>query len=194
MRTLPAVALAFVLLLSAGVSVAQETVEPGAPAAVPQPEPAAASVARARAVSPQVASRLRNATPKFVPALAVKTPDDAPAAAEAEASRATIIRLPPFLVRERKQVMPKPREMLTVTGRLALARKKHPGLHFTVPILNLLNTDGIALAMLAEEERLEAMRDLAEMVNFTRLTDPAMAEKMERAGVDAFARPRDFGR
>ncbi|MEO5960188.1 MAG: hypothetical protein ABIR80_13820, partial [Opitutaceae bacterium] len=153
-----------------------------------------AAPARPRTISSRMAAQLVTVVPKFDPALAVKPPETAPDGRETEKSRATIVRLPPVIVREEKRALPKKHEMLTLEGRLALARKKYPGIHVVVPILSfLLNTDGVALAMLAEDERLEQKREFEEMAELTRLTDPANAEKMTRVNQEVFMRRPDFG-
>ena len=105
--------------------------------------------------------------------------------------RNTIIRLPEYVVRDPKVAPVKEREILTGKGRLELARRKHPG----VKIGNLFGlNNGIALAMLAEEERLEQKREFEELAELTRLTDPANHPKIKREVGQAFMRERDFGR
>ena len=199
MKTPRTVMFAFAAAVCSGsVTAAQEsapTPKPAAPAAVPRPERAASLPARTRAVSSQMAAQLMAVAPKYDPAPVVKPTEAAPDLRSADESRNTIVRLPNFIVREEKHAAPTEREMLTPKGRLELALKKHPGvLHTSLPIFSLLNSEGIALVMLAEEERLERKREFEDMANLTRFSDPAAAEKTKREVEQAFMRRRDFGR
>jgi hypothetical protein len=113
-----------------------------------------------RAVSPQTAALLQAATPKFAPAAAAATP--AVQSREPDKPRNGIIRLPPYHVREPRPPVFKEREILSLDGRLKLALKKFPGVRLN-PLFFLNSNDGIALAMLEEEYRLQRISEAADL-------------------------------
>jgi hypothetical protein len=55
------------------------------------------------------------------------------------------------------------REMLTPSARLELALKKYPGLR--IGSFWIFRNDGVALAMLADEERLERKKEMQDLVS-----------------------------
>ena len=85
----------------------------------------------ARVISPEMAARLVSTTPKFVPPPAPGT-EAAPAPEPREPDRPMnqILRLPPYIVTDRRIAPTKERYVLTEKGKLDLALKKHPGFKF----------------------------------------------------------------
>lgn len=150
-----------------------------------------------RALSADTAAKLTASVPVFVapPAHGEPRITATPAAPVESANevkpRNTIIRLPEYIVRDPKVPAIKEREVLTPKARLELARKQHPG--FQLGNLFGLN-NGIALAMLAEQERLNRKREFEDLASLTRFGDPAGAAKVKRQVEQAFMRERDFGR
>ena len=126
-----------------------------------------------RATSPDTVSKITATLPKFSP----PPPTDAKPAAPAPDLRETdrprniILRLPNYVVREDKVPLFKERELLTPSGRLDLAYKRHPGLH--LGSLPFLSNNGIALAMLAEEERIERQKEMMDLAGLAAIGDPA---------------------
>ena len=166
----------------------EATVAPFAAPKLPTPAPpaTAASSAKPRSISPTVAAQLSAAAPKFDPAVA--TAAGKPIAPgtdlrEIDKPKNTIIRLPDFEVQEEKVITLKPRELLTPPERLRIALKKHPGLRFGS--LPLLSNNGIALAMQAEEERLERMKEMEDLLT---LLPVSQAKQVKPMVDDAFAR------
>ena len=165
---------------------------PATPNAIEEAKPAS----RARAISPAAAAQLAAAVPKFEappPTPVAKPPvDSAVDLREVDRPRNTIVRLPSYLVREEKPVILNDREIRTPQARLQLALKKHPGLR--LGSFWIFRNDGIALAMLAEEERLEQKQHFEDLVQLMHFSDPGM-KATAKQGVDhAFMREADFGR
>jgi hypothetical protein len=164
----------------------------------PLPGPDAA-LARPRAISSTAAAQLAAAAPKFDaavpkfdPAATAKPAELTPDLRETDKPRNTIVRLPRYVVQEEKPPVFKERELLTPQARVKLALAKHPGLHFGS--FWIFNNDGIALAMLAEEERLEQKREFEDLAAMTRFSDPATHATVKREVERAFMREPDFGR
>ena len=194
------------MLTAAGVGVgravsAEESNAPATPAktesptvvtpATPATTPVAAAEAKApaspparpRPMSPVLASQISSLAPKYEPVAATRTIEPGTDLREIDKPRNTIIRLPNFEVQEDKAPVVKPPETLTPQQRLDLALKRHPGLRLGT--FWIFRNDGIALTMLAEEERLERMKDMNDLLTLL----PASQQKQMRPAVDdAFAR------
>jgi hypothetical protein len=162
---------------------------PRSPAAAPSPnEPS-----RARPISPAVGTQLAAVAPKYDAATAQEKPAElTPDLRETDKPRNTIIRLPNYIVRPEKPPVFKERELQTPKARRELALRKYPGLN--VGSFWIFRNDGIGLAMLAEEERLEQKREFEDLVSLMRITDPAAHDTAKREVEKAFLRERDFGR
>lgn len=159
------------------------------------PVPGGSSAARARLVSPEIAARLAAGVPKYEPLAIPASPpaEPGPDLREIDRPRNTIVRLPPYLVPDRKPPpMLKEREIQTPRARLELALKTFPGAR--LGSFWIFNNHGIALAMLAEEERLERKREFEDLVSLMWFSDPAEQTKAKEAVDQAFVRRRDFGR
>jgi hypothetical protein len=151
----------------------------------PAPAPSPPSPARPRPVSPAVAAQLSAAVPKFeniAPAPA-KPAETAPDLRETDKPRNTIVRLPSYVVEEEKAPVFKERELLTPRGRLDLALKRHPGLR--LGSFWIFRNDGIALAMLEEEEQLERKKEMQDLLS---LLSVAQTKEVKPLVADAFLR------
>jgi hypothetical protein len=149
--------------------------------------------ARTRPISPAVATQLAAAAPKYDAATAQEKPaEPAPDLRETDKPRNTIIRLPNYIVRPEKPPVFKERELQTPQARRELALRKYPGLN--IGSFWIFRNDGIALAMLAEEERLEQKREFEDLVSLMRISDPASHATVKREVEKAFVREPDFGR
>lgn len=152
-------------------------------------------------ISPDVAANLNAVAPSYteqVPAPASTTAASVSAASTASAPpspasaapatpRNTIYRIPAQefrLTNSAPKVEATPRQMLSPRGELDLAYKRRPGLRYTSIPIPFLNNDGIALMMLAEDDRLERIKAMDEMLTLTRELDPAAYQKTKDA-VDA---------
>ena len=145
-----------------------------------------------RPVSPETAAKLAAAAPKFVPPATTTEEKPAVDLREIDKPKNGIIRLPAYLVQEPKVRAFKEREMLTPKGNLALALKRHPGLRFN-PLFFLGSNDGIALAMLEEERRLERLAEMADLLSLMRYGDTPVSNDTKRMVQQAFMQPSDFG-
>ncbi len=143
-----------------------------APAAETSPllkEPASAgtpSLARptaTRAISPQVAELLAAAAPKYSPPEAGPAKPVETAPEETDQPRNRIIRLSPYIVRERRPLELKERDVLTAKGRLDLALQRHPGLR--LGSLGPLTNNRWAYAMLEEELALERRKEMLDLLS-----------------------------
>jgi hypothetical protein len=161
-----------------------------APAASTAATPTPAS--RPRLVSPAVAAQLSVGVPKFEqpPAAAEKPAEPAQDLREIDKPRNTIVRLPRYLVQEDKPPVFKDRELMTPKARLHAALHKHPGLN--LGSFWIFRNDGIAMAMLAEEERLERKREFEDMASL--ISSPREHANVKRHVEQAFLREADFGR
>jgi hypothetical protein len=163
-----------------------------APAAAPvQTSPAVAESAthQARAISSETAAKLTASLPKIAP---LKTSDARPAEPppdlrETDKPRNAIVRLPSYIVREPKPPVFKERELLTPKGRVDLARKRFPGLR--IGSLPFLSNDGIGLFMLAEEERLERMKEAADLMSLLRYGNGDPKGEIKAKVQQSFMRP-----
>lgn len=113
---------------------------------------------RQRPVSRAVADQLAVATREFAAAANSSTPAAPVAQTETDVPRNGIIRLPSYVVREQRLVVPKPRDVLTPQGRLDLALKRHPGLRLGA--FSWLNNNTWADALLEEELGIERQKEM----------------------------------
>lgn len=191
----PAFPLVFVTVLAVAGQTAKPDPTPagpdGAPVVLAAPAPDAAP-ARPRAISPAVAAQLAVVGPKFIAREQTKPAEAAPDLREIDKPRNTIIRLPHYVVREEKPPIFKERELLTPKGRLEFALKKYPGLRFGS--FWIFRNDGLALAMLAEDERLERKREFENLAELMRISESDSAAVVKREVERVFLREPRFGR
>ena len=153
--------------------------------------PPATGTSLPRAISPETAAKLAATVPKYDPTPAAKPPESAPDLRETDKPRNTIVRLPPHIVQEKKAPVLVERDLRTPKAGLELALRRHPGLHFG----NFFGLNGgLALAMLAEEERLERKREFEDMADLMRFENPATHAKLKREVEQAFMREMRWGR
>lgn len=145
---------------------------------------------RPRAVSAETAAKLSLNAPKFVPPVAseVSTPP-LPDLREADRPKNGILRLPDYIVREPKSPVFKNYELLTPAGRLDLAYKRRPGLHFTLPFLP---NHGLALFMLQEDFRLERMAEMNDALELLRFGSSDSKKVAKALGNETFIRRTDW--
>ena len=181
-------------------------VESPSPVATVSAAPATSTRDRSRPISPAIAARLTDQLPKFTPpktpaptaakppilaSPASDTPANPVAAVDSVTPRNTIIRLPAYVVQEEKPVAFKEREILTPKGRLALALKRYPGAR--IGSLPFLSNDGMALALLEEDYRLERKAEMEELASL--LTTPTDRTKAKTEVQKTFLRsgPSGYG-
>jgi hypothetical protein len=120
------------------------------------PAPAADSDGVTRSVSPGIAAALSAGMPKYSPP--TPTPTPAPET-DADKPKNGIVRLPEYLVRERKPPIFRPKDLYTPSGLIDLTFKSHPGLL----VGNFLGLNsGSAYQIYLDEQRQSNMADLAD--------------------------------
>ena len=140
-----------------------ETVAASAPAPAPSP---VAPARRSRITSPEIAARLAETAPKYLPPKSEKAGlPGQPAPRENDKPKNGIVRLPDYVVREAPPPTFKYRELLTPSGKLDLAYKRRPGLR--IGSLPFFSNNGVALFMLEEDFALERAAELKELAGLT---------------------------
>jgi hypothetical protein len=163
------------------------------------PEPSAPK--RARAVSSDVAAALAAAAPKYTPAPPKPEPlpeEEKPDLRETDRPKNEIIRLPKVYVREPKPAVLRERSVNTEKGLKDIAMRRY--LTDADRALNLVSlpffsslAEQRALAMYAEDERLQNMADLKDAANNASKSDPAAGAYIRRESDLTYLRTRDFG-
>lgn len=187
------IAASFVLVLSGFA----ET-PPAARAKTDGTEPAPAKPKRQRAISDNLASTLAASMPKYNPPPKPKPEDEDVDLREVDKPRNGIIRLPNYVVREKKPPVFTERDIYTRRGLGEVARQR-----YLTPTYRLLNSVYIpffsssptehALAMYAEEERLQNMAELEDDARTVSQSDPAEGTYIRRVSNDTFLRSSGFG-
>lgn len=185
-----ALAFAGVASLSAQTAASNETTPVLKPA--PRESLPPLSSNRPRLMSPETASKLGVAQPQFSPKGEAKEAEPSRDLREVDKPRNGIIRLPPHVVHERKMPILKERDILTPQGKLELALKRHPGLRLRIPFLPFLNNNGIAMAMIEEEFRLERIAEMNDLVGMMSITDPAGGNAVKKGAARGFLRSNDW--
>lgn len=166
---------------------------------VPPPAPK-----RTRVISPEVAAALAAATPKYTPPAPTPPPpppkaeEDLPDLRDIDKPKNGIVRLPKFIVQERKPVIFTERAIHTPKGLTDIAMKRYisdmdRALNLvSLPFLKGL-TEARALAMYAEDERLKNMSDLRDNGIDAAKTDPATGSYILKEAQQTYLRSSDFG-
>ena len=170
-----------------------------APVAVPKAEdPAPPAPKRERPISGNLAATLAAGMPKYNPPPKPKPQDEAVDLREVDKPRNGIIRLPNYTVREKKPPVFRERDIYTNKGLGELARHR-----YLTPTYRLLNSVYVpfltasptqhAMAMYAEDERLNNMSELEDNARTVEKSDPEDGAYIRRASNETFMRSRDFG-
>lgn len=189
------------LLLSLASAVAED-----APPALANPKPessrgpssSAPAVKRERPISDNLAATLAASMPKYNPPPKPRPEDEAVDLREVDKPRNGIIRLPKYTVREAKPPVFRERDIHTNAGLADLARRR-----YLTPTYRLLNNFYIpfftrsptehALAMYAEDERLNNMADLDDNARTVGRGDAAAGAYIKRLSDETYMRRDTFG-
>lgn len=174
-----------------GFAVLATAAEP--PVLVPPAEPAPLLATKAvRRISPETAARLAATSPTFAPPPApAATPAVPVDLREVDRPRNQIIRLPAYRVEAPKVPELKERHILRPRAKLDLVFQRNPGLR----VGNFFGLNGgIAAAMLADEERLERMREFNDLVSLLNFSEPPASPELRQTLDTTFMRPAKFGR
>jgi len=155
---------------------------------------------RSRAISSEVASALAAGMPKYQPPKPVEPKVEAEEIdlRETDQPRNRIIRLPDFVVQEKKPPVFRERDLHTRKGLVDLAKQRYfseaaQGLNrFRIPLFGQ-GIDAYALQMQADAERLQNITDLKETAATIRAADPENATYIRRLTDDTYIRRNDFG-
>jgi hypothetical protein len=204
MRRLPLLAFAGALLAVALPPVSPAQTPPAAsPLLAPKQEadkPAAPR--RTRVISPEVAAALAAASPTFSslppPKPAPKPEEELADARELDKPKNGIVRLDPMIVREQRPAIFSERAIHTKKGLTDIAMKRYLTEtdrvlnRFRIPFLTMTNEER-ALAMYAEDERLQNMSDLREAAAAASKSDAAQGTYILKEAQKTYLRSSDFG-
>lgn len=153
-----------------------------------------------RAVSRGVAAALAASMPKYDPPKPVEKKDGEEEAVdlrEVDKPKNKIVRLPEYVVREKKPEIFRERDIYTDKGLRELAKLRY--LSETGQALNSFNlplfgsgADAYAMLRYEEEERLKNISDLNESARDASLTDPENAKALREATRDTYSRGFDY--
>lgn len=170
--------------------------EPSAsPATTP---PARPKPKRERAISSALASSLAAGMPKYNPPPKPNPDDEDVDLRDVDKPRNGIIRLPKYTVQEKKPPVFRERDILTGFGFGELAKKRyltnayHALNSFYLPLFGQ-SPEAHAMAMYAEDERLQNIADLKDSARTVSHSDAADAAVIRRATDDTYMRTTDFG-
>lgn len=164
-------------------------------------ESANSPATRRRAISPEVQAQLSAMTPKFAPPPpkpAPKPEEDLADARELDKPRNGIIRLPTVVVQEPKNPVLNERAVNTKKGLETIAVKRYISEvdkamnRFTLPLFGQ-SVQSRAMAMYAEEERLQNMGDLKDAATAAGMSDKGTGSYILREANKTYLRSSDFG-
>jgi hypothetical protein len=156
---------------------------------------------RSRAISGEAAAALAAAAPKFTPAPPPPPPkpeEEQVDLREIDKPKNTIVRLPKYIVQEKKPAVLRERDVYTEKGLTDIAMKRYLTEtdrvlnRFRIPLLTMTN-EARALAMYAEDERLRNMGDLRDAASNAAKSDAAAGEYIRRESQKTYLRTSDFG-
>lgn len=169
--------------------------------APPAETPAPGSGRRARAISGDVAAALAAATPKYTPPPPKPPPkpeEEQVDLRDVDKPKNTIVRLPKYIVQEKKPPVFSERAIHTEKGLTEIAMRRYISdfdralNRWTLPFIGI-SKEARALAMYAEEERLQNMSDLKDAAANASKSDAAAGEYIRRESQKTFLRSSDFG-
>ncbi|MBL9187431.1 MAG: hypothetical protein JNK23_08145 [Opitutaceae bacterium] len=156
---------------------------------------------RSRVISPEVAAALAQASPTFAPPPPKPEPkpeEELPDARDLDKPKNAIVRLPKYLVLEKKPAILTERAVHTQKGLADIAMKRYITEtdrvlnRFRIPFLTMTN-EARALAMYAEDERLINMASLNEAAAAAAKSDAAQGTYILKEAQQTFLRSSDFG-
>ena len=186
-------------LTLATVSVAQSPSNPVVQAPDPAgPTNAPTSPKKSRVVSDSVASALAATMPKYNPPPKPDPTDEDVDLREVDKPKNGIIRLPKYTVQEKKPAVFRERDINTQAGLASLARSRY--LSATDNVLNRVtlplfgtSQEARAMAMYAEDERLNNLSDLTDTAKDIGRADPADGAYIKRVTDQTYMRDSGFG-
>ena len=155
---------------------------------------------RSRVVSEGVAAALAAGMPKYNPPKPVepKNEEDLPDLREIDKPRNQIIRLPDYVVREKRPPVFRERDINTTQGLAALAKKRYfsetaQALNrFRIPLFGM-GQEAYASMMLAEQERLDNMAGLKATAADLKPLSEGQGDAIRREVDRTYIRTDDYG-
>jgi hypothetical protein len=156
---------------------------------------------RSRAISGEAAAALAAATPKYTPPPPKPPPkpeEELVDAREVDKPKNTIVRLPKYIVQEKKPPVFRERDINTAKGLTDIAMRRYISdfdralNRWTLPIFGT-SKEKRALAMYAEDERLRNMSDLNDAGVNASKTDATAGAYILRESQKTYLRSSDFG-
>jgi hypothetical protein len=170
-------------------------------ASPPAENTAPATPRRTRAISGDAAAALAAATPKYTPPPPKPPPkpeEELVDAREIDKPKNTIVRLPKYIVQEKKPPVFRERDIHTEKGLTDIAMRRYISdfdralNRWTLPIFGV-SKEARARAMYAEDERLRNMSDLQDAGVNASKTDAAAGTYILKESQKTFLRSSDFG-
>lgn len=171
------------------------------PAPAAEPAQAPAPRKRTRAISPELAAQLAASVPKYQPPPPKPPPkpeEEQVDMREIDKPKNTIIRLPKYVVQEPKSPVFSERAISTQKGLAAIAMRRYISEadralnRYTLPLFGI-SAEARALAMYAEDERLQNMTDLNDAARNASKSDAAAGTYIRREAEKTYLRSSDFG-
>jgi hypothetical protein len=199
--------LAPALLAALAASAHAQTAAPAAPAPSPvlsapaAESPAPSAPRRNRAISGDVAAALAAATPKYTPPPPKPPPkpeEELVDMREVDKPKNTIVRLPKYIVQEKKPAVFRERDVHTQKGLTEIAMRRYISEadramnRWTLPLFGI-SAEARALAMYAEDERLRNMSDLDDAATNASKSNAAAGSYIRKETDKTFLRSSDFG-
>lgn len=164
----------------------------------PKPATPAPKPKRDRVMGDSVASSLAASMPKYSPPPKPKPEEENADLRETDKPKNGIIRLPKYTVQEKKPPVFRERDIYTNKGFADLAKRR-----YLTPTYRMLNSVYIpfltaspeqhALAMYAEDERLQNISDLHDSASTVSKSDAADGAYIKRLTDQTYMRTSDFG-
>jgi len=156
---------------------------------------------RSRAISGETAGALSAMMPKFAPPPPKPPPkpeEELPDLRETDKPKNGIIRLPDFVVQEKKPAVFRERDVYTKKGLGDLAYRRYISdadralNRYTIPLFGT-SAEARALAMYAEDERLRNMSNLNDAASTVSKSDAAAGAYIRREAQKTYMRSSDYG-
>lgn len=177
---------------------------PASPILAPRSDdrPASSTPRRTRAISGEAAAALAAAAPKYTPPPPPPPPpppeEERVDLRDVDKPKNTIVRLPKYIVQEKKPPVFRERDIYTPKGLAEIAMRRYSSEadralnRWTLPIIGMTK-EARAVAMYEEDERLRNMSDLREAGLNAARTDPAAGDFILRESRKTYLRSSDFG-
>jgi hypothetical protein len=190
--------------LAGGAAAQTPAPGPASPILAPRSDdrPASTAPRRTRAISGEAAAALAAAAPKYTPPPPPPPPpppeEEQVDLRDVDKPKNTIVRLPKYIVQEKKPPVFRERDIYTPKGLAEIAMRRYSSEadralnRWTLPFIGMTK-EARALAQYEEDERLRNLNDLREAGLNAGRTDAAAGEFILRESRKTYLRTSDFG-